>query len=231
MRPVKLLSAIAGVLIVIVGFVMTLGGALVLAVADDDGRVTVGPLRVTTDAVALVGEDIDLELGDRLADGHTSIEWDAIATSVDVASRNGKDVFIGVAERAAVDDYLAGVAVERVSLFDGDARSSGIAGAGEIEPPAEQPFWMAAAVDGVLEWDAAAGDWAIVVLNADGSPGVDVAVTGSASIPFLDVIGVAVLVTGLLALGFGGFLTYMGVREVRPRRIASSHPGAPAPVS
>ena len=45
MRPVKLLSAVAGVVLVIAGFAMAVGGGFALAVSDDDGWVSVEPFR------------------------------------------------------------------------------------------------------------------------------------------------------------------------------------------
>jgi hypothetical protein len=222
MRIGKLISAFAGVLVIVAGLGMTVAGGLALALPDDDGWVELGPARVRSDAAALVGTDIDVDLGDRIAEGRTVVTWDAIATRITVDDRNGKDVFIGVGPEDAVDAYLAGSAVAYADWHDDDIDLSGFVPGGPAADPTAQTFWIASSTDGVLDWNVADGEWAVAVLNADGSHGIDVAVTGAADIPFLQAIGVGLLAGGLLFIGGGVWLMYLGVREARPR--PTTHP-------
>ncbi len=227
MRIGKLISAGLGVLMLLIGFGLSVAGGIALAVPDDDGWVTVGPARVQTEAAALVGDDINVDLGHKVGDGRTFISWDAIATEITVDDRNGKAVFIGVGPEDAVDEYLAGTSIAYAEWHDDDFDVDGFVEGGPAADPTAQDFWIASSTDGLLEWDVEDGDWAVAVVNADGSPGIDVAVTGSAEIPFLRAIGVGLVAGGLLFLGGGVTLTYFGVRGER----TSTQAPPPAPAS
>ncbi|MFB9476666.1 hypothetical protein [Nonomuraea salmonea] len=56
-------------------------------------------------------------------------------------------------------------------------------------PPAAQPFW-AATGSGSLTWTPEAGDWTVVVMNADASPMISTDVRLSATLPWLDALTV-----------------------------------------
>ena len=66
-------------------------------------------------------------------------------------------------------------------------------------------------------------------MNADGSPNIDIGITGSAKIPFLTALGVIFIALGIVGMTGGAFLTYYGVRPVRDRRPESTTPAASAP--
>jgi hypothetical protein len=107
------------------------------------------------------------------------------------------------------------------SPFRADYRAE--PGAAVPAPPAQQRFWDASAHGAgrqTLTWDVQDGDWSVVVMNADGSPGVDAGVSAGASLGWLDEAGWISLATGLILLAGAGGLLYLGVR---PRR--GSQPG------
>lgn len=224
MRISKLIGAVAGVIITLAGLGLTVAGGVALAIPDDNGWVSVGPARVRSEAAALVGDDIHIDLDDHIRDGRTVISWDAIATEITVSERNGKDVFIGVGPSAEVDAYLANTAVAYAEWDHDEFDIDGYVDGGPASDPTAQNFWVATGVDGVLDWDAGDGDWSIVLVNSDGSQGIDVAVSGAAKIPFLGAIGAGLLVAGLLFLAGGITMTYFGVRAVPDRP-------APAPTA
>jgi hypothetical protein len=227
MRPAKLIAAVVGVLILLGSAAFVTAGAVTLAVTDGDGWIEAGPVRITSASTALVGDDIDVDLGDAV-DERTWIGIGEVPARIDVATRNGKDVFVGIAPASTVDRYLAGIAHDRVDIFGNraaDLRRTG--GATALEDPAAQEFWVESSTTGTLEWDITDGEWAVVVLNADGSPGVDVAVTGAARIPFARGIAAVLIVAGVLGLAGGATLTYFGVRR-GPKPPAPVPPATPA---
>jgi hypothetical protein len=61
-------------------------------------------------------------------------------------------------------------------------------------------------------------DWSVVVMNADGSLGVDADVQAGADIPFLDELGWSAIGSGAFALVLGIGLIALGVR--RPKAVA-----------
>jgi hypothetical protein len=85
--------------------------------------------------------------------------------------------------------------------------------------PAEQGFWAASAHGAgrqTVTWDLEDGDWSIVVMNADGSRGVDTDISAAAEVPFLATLGWLSLGGALLLLIGAGTLLVLGVRTPRP---------------
>jgi hypothetical protein len=65
-------------------------------------------------------------------------------------------------------------------------------GKGHPAAPASQHFWAASAQGcqtQTLTWDVADGDWSVVVMNADGSAGMDARVSARAKLPWLTAVG------------------------------------------
>ncbi len=230
MRIGKLLAAIFGGLILLGGAAMTTGGAFALGVTDGDGWITAPTARVETETAAIVGTDISLELGDAI-DNRTFVDFGSIPARIEVEGRNGKEVFIGIAPAEDVGGYVDGTAYVRAHVFEDDLDLTTTAGTASIAPPADESFWAASSTDGNLDWDLESGSWSVVVANADGSPGVDVRLTGSARIPFVEAIGIGLLVFGVLAIVGGATMLYLGVRSdpSQPRPQASPPSPTPAP--
>jgi hypothetical protein len=210
MRIAKVLSAFVGVMIVIGSLGVVGAGAIALSVDDTDGYLTAGPLRITTDSAALVGENLDIFLDDPIVN---RIDLDRIGARIDVDSRNDKAVFVGIGPANDVNRYLADVRHASVEFSGDDVVIIGHNGTRQLVAPGNQGFWVADATDGTLAWDIESGRWAIAVANADGTPGVDVEVTAAARVPFIRPIGVALVIAGLLGLAVGSTLTYLGVRS------------------
>jgi hypothetical protein len=69
------------------------------------------------------------------------------------------------------------------------------------------------------------GEWSVVVMNADGSRGVDARVSAGAKVPFLAAVGWGAIGGGALLLVAAGGLLYAGVRPATPYALP------PAPVA
>lgn len=130
-----------------------------------------------------------------------------------VAAGSGS-LFMGIAPAAAVAGYLDGVAHDEITEWDSTqddieyvvyTRSEGTT---DPAAPGTEDFWVAS-VSGsdelALDWTIERGEWALVIMNADGSPGVSADVRfGVTTLPVLLPIGLASLVVGLVALISGG---------------------------
>jgi uncharacterized membrane protein YdfJ with MMPL/SSD domain/pimeloyl-ACP methyl ester carboxylesterase len=134
-----------------------------------------------------------------------------------------RPLFIGIASKADVDRYLAGVAHADVvdvsaSLFGTTYRPSYRAqpGGGPAMPPDRASFW-AAHVAGrgnqELTWSVKPGRWAVVVMRPDGTRAVSAELAAGARLPGLLWASIGLGVLGLLTLGGGAALIYSGARN------------------
>ncbi len=103
------------------------------------------------------------------------------------ATNPGAALFAGIGPSADVDRYLAGVDRTVISDFRTDSVAV-VSGGTAASAPGTQDFWVASATGtGIrtLTWTPADGSWTVVVMNADGRPGVDVRADLGARLPAL----------------------------------------------
>jgi hypothetical protein len=206
----RLAAVIVGGLILLLALMAAVAGAgLQWAVSekDDAGYYTSDTVRIHSATHAITTDDLDVNgVPDSLG-----------KLRVNVGARNGKPVFAGVAPTRDVDAYLltsthATLTDVDLDPFDATYRTS--AGTGTPARPADQSFW-AATSDGSkpLDWKVKGGDWSVVVMNADGSAGVDARVSAGASLPFVDDVELAAWIAAALLLALGGGLLAGGLRR------------------
>ncbi|MEA2448818.1 MAG: hypothetical protein QOG63_750 [Thermoleophilaceae bacterium] len=204
-RPVPI---VIGSLLAVVGALLALAGGALLVVFGSDGLLESGRHPITTPTRALVSRVATIE---GAADAAKALGNVRIGATSDAPG-----VFVGVGPAAAVDRYLAGVEIDRVSDFGLSpfkltrARRDGSA---KPDPPADQSFWVARTENGSLNWKIADGDFRFVVMNADTSPGVSTGASFSVELPHVTPISIAILVVGLLILSGGVALVVVGVRR------------------
>lgn len=207
-------------------------GALVVAGAalwidhkkDDRGFVSTKTHDFETRTAALNSKNLDVNL--------YGAEWLVNSdhygkVRLKVEPRDGKRLFVGVARTRDVQRYLGGVAHSTVTDVDLDpfeARYADHGGARRATPPARRHIWAASATGAgsqTLTWDVADGNWSVVVMNADGSAGVNAGISAGAKVAWMAAVGWSSLGAGLLLLaGSAGLF----VLSARPRR----RPPAPA---
>jgi hypothetical protein len=136
-----------------------------------------------------------------------------------------RPLFIGIARKADVDRYLAGVA--HAEVVDVNANPFGTTyrpsyrvrpGGQPAAPPGSARFWVASVAgtgSQALTWSVKQGRWAVVVMRPDGSRGVSADLAAGAKLPALLWTSIVVLSLGLLALAGAGALIYFGAREPR----------------
>jgi hypothetical protein len=219
----RTVAVILGLLAAGFGLALLVSGAAVTVVTqerDADGYLTSGPARLDTDTYALAVPDVDIDVrGPDVAAARSMLGRVRIEAS---ATDAGTPLFIGIAPRAEADAYLAGVGHADVSDVDVDPlhvtyqSHSGGAPAGA---PAAQAFWAAeesGAGTSTLVWDVEPGEWTVVVMNADGTPGVHTDVTIGGTLPVLGWLAVGMFVAGGVVLVAGLVLVGLAF-ATRPR--------------
>jgi len=207
------------------------GGALLWADGhkDKDGYVSTHTERFSTRTAALATENLDVNL-----DGADAVvsPGDYGKVRVRATPRAGKDLFVGIARTADVTAYLRGTTHATVtdvdySPFNASYRT--VAGASSVAaPPAGRRIWAASAHGAgpqTVTWDVADGNWSVVVMNADGTPGVDARVKAGARLSWLDDAAWIALGTGVALSLAAAALLFAGLRTPRPPAAPAAGPG------
>jgi hypothetical protein len=239
-RPARTSSAagpvvalVAGVLLLAPAAGLGTGGAVLLALdagRDSTGYVTSPTLQLTSGTAAITAENLTIADTDlwtrRLAD--------VGGLRVTATSPTGRTAFVGIAPQAAIDTWLAGTAHDELTgLTAGTADYSRAAGTVQAAAaPTAQPFWLASATgpgDATLQWRVESGEYAVVVANTDGSPGVSADVRGAVQVPDLTALGGGLLAAGIiLGLAAVGLIVLGGVGLGR-RHTEPPSPDGPPP--
>ena len=228
MSTKRVVALVIGCLMILPAIGMLFGGgALAVAYAtqrNDDGYFDATIDQLQTPTAAITGEDV------RFTTDPGSPDWVIDTIDLDVRLRatapdSEQTIFIGIARQADLDRYLADVAHDRVIRIDNGApvyRQQGST-AGPAAPPTDQDFWVAqASGPGTQEltWSATNGQWAAVVMNADGSPGITVAMTVGAKSGVILPLALALSVVGAVLTAAAVVLIVYGASAARRRNIA-----------
>jgi hypothetical protein len=232
MRPGRIVALVFGCLLALPALALLLGGGalgiawLVESSGDDFFDVTID--RIESETVAVTAEDLDLSAdpGDP--------DWILDTLDADIRLRvtpsaSGQDMFVGIASESDVDTYLSGVAHDEISEINDDLEPQYRARTGDtiVAPPVDQNIWAASA-NGAgtqeLVWEASSGNWAVVLMNSDGSPGVSADVNVGARIGFIGPLA-------LILLGIGAVLSALAVTMIiiGATGMKKPDPGSPPP--
>jgi len=205
------------VLLVGLGTLLILTGVILLAIGgtavwanqqrDGDGYFSAGPERVSTETSAVsvpslelrgAGPD-DLYADDLLGDVRIQLE----------SRKTGVPLFIGIGPADEVAKYLEGVNHDEVTDLDLHPFELTVTthpGGRPTSAPADQSFWIASDTGTgarTLNWKATEGDWAVVIMNADGSPALDGAISVGAKLHATRGIAIGALLGSALLLTVG----------------------------
>lgn len=181
----------------------------------DDGYVTTDPHRFSSDGPALASVPTRL--------GSPGVGWlyaPGVLGKVRIRvtpTGSGSALFVGIGRSADVDRYLVGVQHTVVSEFFRD-KAEVVDGGPARSAPERQRFWVASDSGRgtrTVRWDPSNGSWTVVVMNADGRPGVDVAADLGARMPAVLWIAAGALAAGAVFAAGGGLLIAGALRRSR----------------
>ena len=190
-----------GVALVLAGLVATVAGLAIVLLVGADGSIGLPPTRIVAAGSAITLPQLDVPTLPRRA----SMVLDVALTPGD------RPMFIGVGPSSAVDAYLRNTPYDVIEQIDwpGAARTTAVPGTADPRPPGDQAFWVASAHGRApqLHWQAAPGDWTLVIMDVDPTSPLDVTVTGAVTIPILGPVGFAVLAVAIVLLVAGIWVT------------------------
>jgi hypothetical protein len=178
------------------------GGAAAIAdhgLRDDAGYLMTGTTTLTTGTYAITSTSLTLDAGLPSAFMPDQLLGDVkvTATSADVP------VFVGIAATSDVDAYLGDAAHATLTDFNDSPvyETSGTTGLKAL--PATTDIWVVqASGTGTQQvvWPARSGHWTVVIVNADGSRGVNADVAAGATVPALGWLAPTLLAAAALGL-------------------------------
>ncbi|HKZ75875.1 MAG TPA: DUF4389 domain-containing protein [Actinomycetota bacterium] len=216
MRVGRIILIIFGALGVLVGLA-SLGGGGVLAWAygtqrDDEGFITSRTERFTTSTHAITSEGVQVV-------DEWPLEGNLGTIRIRVTGQDpARRVFVGIARTRDLDRYLAGTSHDEIrdlSLdpFRVDYRRT--EGGPPPTAPGDQVIWearVAGAGTQALTWDVEGGSWSAVVMNADGAAGIAVDSQIGGKVSWLLGLTIGLLAFGVLSVGGGTLMIYLGAR-------------------
>jgi hypothetical protein len=217
----RVIAGVAGWILaaLAVTFVL-LGGALFGMHAtkrDSQGFYATGKSKLHTPTHALVADELDAN-----GPGWLFRKSRLGTIRVQATGTSAKPVFVGVAKTSQIDAYLRGVAQDELTDFDVDPFAVDYKrrpGTAVPAPPGSQAFWAARTSGSgrqTLTWPVEKGNWGVVIMNADGSAGVQAGVSVGAKAGFLVWVAGGLLALGALFAAWAATI-YLGLRRHRPR--------------
>lgn len=149
---------------------------------------------------------------------------------VHATSRSAHPMFIGIARTRDVARYLDGTGYGTIQHLATNEITTHEGGAPAV-PPARLPIWAASAQgtgQQTLLWKPRSGDWSIVMMNTDASPGVALHGDLAAKVPLLPWVAAGWLLIGAVFAALGGWLLVCGLRVRRASVPAPTERSQPA---
>jgi hypothetical protein len=212
----RVVLIVVGVITALFSLALLAGGTALVVIdqtqRDDDGFLMSPSEDFSTATYAIVSESADVDFG-----GSESAAQ-AVLGDVRIRSESDRDVFVGIARDADVEEFLNGVEYSVVTDIDGDPDYSDRPGGAPTAPPGAQDFWVASASgtgEQTLEWEPEDGSWSAVVMNSDGSRGVASELSIGAELDAALWVGIVVLVVGALFAALAALAITAGARRGR----------------
>jgi hypothetical protein len=217
-----------------IGVVLSIAGAAVVSagvlgsnitqLADSEGFLSTPTETFTTQSYALTSPTVG-EITVHPA-GIQNLPFDIATVRLSVTS-TGSDVFVGIAPKTDIDQYLEGVErseIANLQYFPFKVEYREFHGTAAQTPPAQQSFWVeSASGPGTQEvqWRVAPGDWGVVVMNADASPNITVDLQTAVRSDLIAPIGTLIITIGLVLLILG-IAMIIGGAIVLSRQVSST---------
>ncbi len=228
MKAGKIVLLVFGVIILLISLVPFLAGGGLMwaekALRDSEGFYTTPAVQLEKDSYAIVTEPANIDLGgdwEWLSWGRRWSPSDFLTLKIEGSSSDpSKQVFLGIAEVSDLKAYLNDVEYDEITDFRIRRPSldyTNHPGTLTPEDPTNQVFWTVSAHgEGTqtLEWGIEEGTYSFVLMNEDGSRGLDLAASVGVKVPaIVGGIGIGLLVVGIVLLVVAILMIYLAVRR------------------
>ena len=200
----KIVAFITGIFVALASIGLVVSGVGLAAFSssqtDNDGFFESPTYQLSTTSAAFTTADVDI------ASRPGDFVWpaDLADIRVEAASTSGASLFIGIAASDDIAAFLANVEHDEVTDLGTETNavtSLTRSGDATATPPTSETFWVesatgAGSID--LEWAVEQGEWSMVVMNADGSPGVEADFQAGLRSDVLIPVGIGMAFVGLL---------------------------------
>jgi len=231
--PGRVIALVVGILLLFPALGLLAGGGVLLygdrSVRDGNGYLFSGSESFASPGYAITSTSLDLSTG---------ADWLPVSSALGTArfevtgAKSGADVFVGIARTSDASAYLGDVRRTVVTdVGSGSVRSVTAGTSAPSSSPADQSFWTAQASGSgrqTLTWSPTAGNWVLVVMNADGSAGVSVDARLGATVPALGGLAWGLMAAGLVLLILGVLAIVLAARR-RPSPVVPYGTGVPMP--
>jgi hypothetical protein len=207
----RVIALVTGSVLLLISLALLAGGGT-LAWADEEqhhsGYVTTSTAAYSTRGYALASDAISLHGG-----------WSWLGLFVDkvrirVSSGSSRPLFAGIATARDVQRYLGGASYTTVGGH-GERDVTGYPGTAVPAPPASALPWATHAEGSgnlTLTWAVKDGDWMVVLMNSDASPGLTVRADAGISSLAMSWLAGELLAAGVLLGVAAAFLIVVPVR-------------------
>lgn len=218
------------VVLLITAFGLVMGGTSLRSIqyimTDDEGYIMSKTRRIDVSSYGVVVEDMDIDI-DPVALRWFERSGGFLSFKVITESNDPtKEIFVGVARVADAYSYIEPLEYHNIENMD-FGWDQGTSGTGQLQfilhpgdapvaPPTVHSWWVvhgAASGSQTIVWEPEAGNYYLVLMNADGSRGVDADVKLGVEIPFFGGLGNILVVAGLFVGGIGVLMLYFTLRR------------------
>jgi len=225
----KIASIIVGSFLALFSLGLLAAGGVAMW-ADQAQRDAQGFLSVShdyrTSAYALTVEDIDLRSTGAPSWAMPSSLLGTVRIRVTPTLQSGR-LFVGIARTVAARHYLRGVRHAEITDFGDPTVGASAKGGAPSVPPTHLKIWSLSASGAgtqTLLWHVRDGSWSVVMMNADGSAGVDLTASAGATVPSLIWIASGLLIAGGIFAALAILLIVLGVRQPKHVKERSAVP-------
>jgi hypothetical protein len=221
------------VVLLITSFGLIMGGTSLRTVqslfVDEDGFLITDPAEIDVSGYAIVLEDMEFDI-DPVAWRWFQRRGGLLTFKIVTESNNpSNEIFIGVAQEQDVKSYLADMEYQRIvdtdfdiENYDFTLRDSDFVlhrGGAPSAPPTIQSYWVAHGADSELQeitWEPEAGNYYVVIMNADGSEGIQADIQVGARVPVFGSLGNILSTAGVFVGAIGVLMIYFTLKRSQP---------------